>query len=68
MPERLHETKLRLSGLQLSPRDVNILCSIDPGDIVDFDGKVGVGAIGYFDKVARGRNAKVVMNWCVFLD
>jgi len=48
----------------LSPRDAEVLMSIDAGSEVGFDGAPGPGgAVRYFESVARGREAKAAVNW-----
>ncbi|KAF7789338.1 hypothetical protein EIP86_000282 [Pleurotus ostreatoroseus] len=63
MPELPEATRTRLQALGLSQRDAEVLMSIDSGREVGYDGKLGHGAVSYFDSVAIGRDAKVVVNW-----
>lgn len=63
MPELPDETRLRLQQQGLSARDSEVLMSIDAGREVGIDGKVGSGAIAYFDAISKGRDPKVVVNW-----
>lgn len=63
MPELPHETRARLMGLGLSARDADVLMTVDVGREVGHDGELGKGAVAYFDQVAQGREAKLVVNW-----
>lgn len=66
MPELPPQTRARLvSQYGLSERDVEVLMSIDSGDDVGVDGDVTGGAVKYFETVAKGKDAKVVVNWSV---
>ncbi len=65
MPELPDATRARLLVQGLSQRDVEVLMDVDSGREVGFDGQLGHGAVAYFDEVARGRDPKVVVNWCV---
>ena len=67
MPELPEATRTRLQALGLSQRDAEVLMSIDSGREVGYDGKHGHGAVSYFDSVAIGRDAKVVVNWYGFI-
>jgi aspartyl-tRNA(Asn)/glutamyl-tRNA(Gln) amidotransferase subunit B len=63
MPELPAATRARLVELGLSPRDVEVLVSVDAGREVGFDGEVGSGAVAYFNAVVAQRDPKVVVNW-----
>ncbi|KAI0797079.1 Glutamyl-tRNA-Gln amidotransferase B subunit [Abortiporus biennis] len=63
MPELPDATKSRLLEQGLTARDADVLMSIDMGREVGYDGKLGLGAVAYFDTVSTGRNPKVVVNW-----
>lgn len=63
MPELPEATRARLQMLGLSQRDADVLMAIDSGREVGHDGKLGQGAVSYFDTVAQGREPKVVVNW-----
>lgn len=63
MPELPAAARDRLLQLGLTPRDVDVLMSVDAGREVKFDGELGAGAVAYFDAVASGRDAKAVVNW-----
>ncbi len=65
MPELPDATRTRLQKLGLSERDIDVLMAVDSGRELDYDGKLGHGAVAYFDKVASGRDPKVVVNWCL---
>lgn len=69
MPTLPAETRERiLSSYNLSPRDVDVLMSIDAGADVGFDGEPPsrLGAVAYFESVVRGgRDPKVVANWII---
>jgi aspartyl-tRNA(Asn)/glutamyl-tRNA(Gln) amidotransferase subunit B len=64
MPELPPTTRARLSSQGLSDRDVDVIMSVDAGDQVPFDGELKTnGAVVFFDKVAQGRDPKMVANW-----
>lgn len=64
MPEPLEATRLRLLAQGLSPRDTEVLMSVDSGREVGFDGEPGTGgAVAYFDGLSKSRDPKVVVNW-----
>ncbi|KAF8603440.1 Glutamyl-tRNA amidotransferase B subunit [Ceratobasidium sp. AG-I] len=69
MPTLPAETRERImSSYKLSPRDVDVLMSIDSGADVGFDGEPPshLGAVAYFESVVRGgRDPKVVANWII---
>lgn len=64
MPELPDATRTRLQTLGLSCRDTDVLMDVDSGREVGFDGELGRGAVAYFDRVAHGRDPKMVVNWC----
>ncbi|KAI0960164.1 hypothetical protein AcW1_004761 [Taiwanofungus camphoratus] len=63
MPELPDATRTRLQTLGLSCRDTDVLMDVDSGREVGFDGELGRGAVAYFDRVAHGRDPKMVVNW-----
>jgi aspartyl-tRNA(Asn)/glutamyl-tRNA(Gln) amidotransferase subunit B len=64
MPELPDITRARLQAQGLSPRDTDVLMTVDAGREIVFDGEPPTkGAIAYFDKLAEGRHPKVVVNW-----
>lgn len=65
MPELPQEISARLGKLGLTPRDIEVLMTVDSGREVGYDGVVGQGAVGYFDAISQGRDPKVVVNWYV---
>lgn len=65
MPELPAATRERLLLQGLTPRDIDVLMSVDAGREVRFDGELGSGAVAYFDAVAFGRDPKAVVNWSV---
>lgn len=65
MPELPDATRERLQALGLSHRDADVLMAIDSGREVGYDGELGHGAVAYFDSLSRGRDPKIVVNWCV---
>ncbi|PSR73413.1 hypothetical protein PHLCEN_2v10705 [Hermanssonia centrifuga] len=65
MPELPDATRTRLQKLGLSERDIDVLMTVDSGRELGYDGKLGHGAVAYFDKVASGRDPKVVINWII---
>jgi aspartyl-tRNA(Asn)/glutamyl-tRNA(Gln) amidotransferase subunit B len=66
MPSLPHATRAKLSSLGLSTRDVDVLMSVDSGSQVPYDGEMSRdGALVYFNKVAAGRDPKIVANWSV---
>ena len=65
MPELPAATRQRLLGRGLSERDVDFLMSIDEGREVGSDGQIGSGFVSYFDAVAKDRDPKAAINWCV---
>jgi aspartyl-tRNA(Asn)/glutamyl-tRNA(Gln) amidotransferase subunit B len=65
MPELPPSTRARLLSQGLSDRDVDVIMSVDAGDQVPYDGEPKTnGAVVFFDKVAQGRDPKIVANWC----
>ena len=66
MPPLPDATRARLLEQGLSQRDVEVLMDVDSGREVGFDGELGHGAVAYFDEVSRGRDPKVVVNWCAY--
>ncbi|KAG8707868.1 hypothetical protein FRC08_000246 [Ceratobasidium sp. 394] len=69
MPTLPAETRNRIiSTYHLSPRDADVLMHIDTGADIGFDGEPPsrLGAVAYFESVARGgRDPKVVANWII---
>ncbi|KAG8740636.1 hypothetical protein FRC10_004094 [Ceratobasidium sp. 414] len=69
MPTLPAETRSRvISTYHLSPRDADVLMNVDTGADVGFDGEPPsrLGAVAYFESVARGgRDPKVVANWII---
>ncbi|KAH7916227.1 GatB/GatE catalytic domain-containing protein [Hygrophoropsis aurantiaca] len=63
MPELPDAQRARLITLGLSPRDADVLMTVDAGREVGFDGEPGKGAVAYFDELAQGRDPKLVVNW-----
>ena len=66
MPKLPAATRERLLCQGLTPRDIDVLMSVDAGREVRFDGELGSGAVAYFDAVASGRDPKAVVNWSVW--
>lgn len=64
MPELPEATRQRLLDMDLTRRDADVLMDVDSGREVRFDGQLGPGPVDYFDEVSRGRDPKVVVNWC----
>jgi aspartyl-tRNA(Asn)/glutamyl-tRNA(Gln) amidotransferase subunit B len=67
MPPLTHEIKERLACHGLTPQDIDVLMAIDSKNEVRFDGQRSPGAVTYFEALAKGRNPKIVVNWCVIL-
>jgi aspartyl-tRNA(Asn)/glutamyl-tRNA(Gln) amidotransferase subunit B len=67
MPPLAHEIKERLARHGLAPHDMDILMAIDSKNEVRFDGQRSPGAVTYFEALAKGRNSKIVVNWCAIL-
>lgn len=67
MPELPQETAARLErSYGLVSRDIQVLMSVGSGTNVGYDGEIGPGnAVQYFEVVAKGRDPKIVVNWCV---
>jgi aspartyl-tRNA(Asn)/glutamyl-tRNA(Gln) amidotransferase subunit B len=69
MPTLPAETRKHIvSTYHLSPRDADVLMSIDTGADVGFDGESPsrLGAVAYFESVVRGgRDPKVAANWII---
>jgi aspartyl-tRNA(Asn)/glutamyl-tRNA(Gln) amidotransferase subunit B len=63
MPDLPSSVEARLLSIGLTPRDAEVLMTIDSGREVGYDGVMGHGAVAYFDAVAKGRDPKVVVNW-----
>ena len=66
MPELPDATRARLrQQYSLTSRDIDVLMTIDSGREVGYDGKVGGGAVAYFDQLCAGqrRDPKIVVNW-----
>ena len=63
MPELPSATRARLATIGLTPRDIDVIMSVDAGREVGFDGDLGSGAVAYFDAVALNRDPKIVVNW-----
>lgn len=65
MPALSSETAARLErDYGLAARDIQVLMSVGSGTNVGYDGEVGPGnAVEYFEKVAKGRDPKAVVNW-----
>ena len=64
MPELPEATRARLLSMGLSERDADVLMTVDAGREVGFDGEPGKGAVAYFNSLVRGRDPKIVINWC----
>lgn len=65
MPELPQETRARLISIGLMEQEAEVLMAVDAGREVRFDGEPAQGAVQYFDRLAQGRSAKVVVNWYV---
>lgn len=67
MPELPTALSTRLQNdYGLTERQAEVLMSVDSGVNIGYDGEVAPpGAVPYFEEVARGRDPKVVVNWCV---
>lgn len=64
LPSVLAERLIGQYGLGL--RDVEVLMSVSAGDVVGYDGEAtSTSAVQYFEKVAHGRDPKIVFNWQV---
>ncbi|KAI0053716.1 Glutamyl-tRNA amidotransferase B subunit [Auriscalpium vulgare] len=63
VPELPAQTRMRLLAQGLSQRDVEVLMAVDSGKEVGFDGRLGHGAVAYFDGLSRSRDPRVVVNW-----
>jgi aspartyl-tRNA(Asn)/glutamyl-tRNA(Gln) amidotransferase subunit B len=66
MPALAIEIRKRLSLRGLSPQDIDMLMAVDSGNDVGLDGQLNDGAVAYFEALAKDRDSKVVVNWCVF--
>lgn len=67
MPELPAALSARLQkDYGLTELQAEVLMSVDSGVNIGYDGEVAPpGAVPYFEEVARCRNPKVVVNWCV---
>lgn len=66
MPALADEIRKQLSLRGLSPQDIDMLMAVDSGNDVGLDGRLNDGAVAYFEALAKDRDAKMVVNWCVF--